>query len=503
MSRAKRNIEWIERHCRVPEGEFVGQQVTLRPWQRQVLRKIYNDPTRRAIITFGRKNGKTALSAFLCLLHLVGPESRQNSQLFSAAQSRDQAAILFNLMVKVVRQSPELNAAIGVRDSAKQLYCEARGTLYRALSAESSTAYGLSPVFVVHDELGQVRGPRSPMYEALETAAGAQKDPLSIVISTQAPTDADLLSVLIDDASANHDPETKLFMFSAPEDIDPFSVKALRAANPAYGDFLNAKEVRRQAADAKRMPAREADYRNLILNQRVAREAPFVSQAVWKSNGLPPRPEDFQNIVVMGLDLSQRVDLTALVYVGRGDDGVFSVASEFFAPADGLSDRSISDRVPYDLWAEQGHLTLTPGKTVGYDFVAQRMVEICERYNVESVFFDRWNMKELVSQLTLLGADDLPLQEFGQGFKSMSPALATLEAELLNNRLRHGNHPILTWCAANAVIDMDPAGNRKLNKKRSTGRIDGMIALTMAIGGAVTHETAGSLDDFLNNVVSL
>jgi phage terminase large subunit-like protein len=255
ISRGLRAIRWIEDYCRIPEGQFVGQKVKLRPWQKKVIRGIYDTPTRTAIISFGRKNAKTTLSGFLCLLHLVGPEARANSQLYSCAQSRDQAAILFNLMVKVIRQSPDLNAVIGVRESAKQLYCEELGTLYRALSAESTTAYGLSPVFVVHDELGQVSGPRFPLYDALETAAGAQESPLSVVISTQAAQDGDLLSVLIDDAKAGHDPETKLFLYTANESLDPFSEEAIKQANPAYGDFLNAKEVRRQADAAKRMPS--------------------------------------------------------------------------------------------------------------------------------------------------------------------------------------------------------------------------------------------------------
>jgi phage terminase large subunit-like protein len=415
--------------------------------------------------------------------------SRPNSQLYSAAQSRDQAAILFNLMVKTIRQSAELNAAITVRESAKQLYCEGRGTLYRALSAESTTAYGLSPVFMVHDELGQVVGPRFPLYDALETAAGAQESPLSVVISTQAANDGDLLSVLIDDAAQSHDPETKLFLYSADEDIDPFSDKAIKQANPAYGAFLNPKEVRRTANDAKRMPSQEAGYRNLILNQRIARESPFIAQAVWNQNSEKPRPEDFLKGAVMGLDLSRRVDLTALVMVGKGEDGSWSVHSEFFAPAVGVSDRSISDRVPYDLWADQGYLTLTPGNTVGYDFVARRLVELCEEYGVREIRFDRWGIPELKTQLGLVGAEDLPLEPHGQGYKDMSPALASLENELLNNRLRHGNNPILKWCAANAVVSSDPAGNRKLDKKKATGRIDGMVALAMAIGGASIYET--------------
>lgn len=185
QSTADNVILWIEDFCRIPEGRDVGKPVKLRDWQKDIIRGVYDGDTRRAICSFGRKNAKTALSAFLCLAHLAGPVRKPNSQLFSAAQSRDQAAILFNLAAKIVRQSVELSDVISVKDSAKELYCEKVGTKYKALSAEAATAYGLSPVFVVHDELGQVRGPRSELYEALETASAAQEAPLSIVISTQ------------------------------------------------------------------------------------------------------------------------------------------------------------------------------------------------------------------------------------------------------------------------------------------------------------------------------
>ena len=202
----------------------------------------------------GRKNAKTATSAFLLLLHLVGPEARANSQLYSAAQSRDQASLLFALAAKIVRMSPDLSEYVGIRDTAKQLYCPELGTLYRALSAEASTAYGLSPVFTVHDELGQVKGPRSELYDALETASAAHDEPLSIIISTQAPTDGDLLSILIDDAQRGHDPKLKVALYSAPLDEDAFSEDSIRKANPHYDLFMNKDEVLRQMRDAKRMP---------------------------------------------------------------------------------------------------------------------------------------------------------------------------------------------------------------------------------------------------------
>lgn len=495
LSRGNRNIKWIETFCRVPEGKFVGQPVSLRPWQRKIIRGIYDTPTRRAIISYGRKNAKTTMAGFLCLLHSCGPEAKANSQLYSAAQSREQASILFNLMAKIVRMSPDLSAVVRVVESSKQLICPELGTVYRALSAEASTAYGLSPVFVVHDELGQVVGPRSQLYEALETAGGAQEEPLSIIISTQAPTDADLLSMLIDDAAAGHDPRTKLFMWSAPADADPFTKTTIKKANPAFGDFLNADVVMEQAQSAKRMPAREPAYRNLILNQRVNRNSPFVSQSVWKANGAKPRPEDWEAGVTAAIDLSELVDLTALVWVGKGADGAWSVGCEFFAPAVGVRDRALRDRVPYDTWADQGYLRLTPGASIDYAFVAGIVGETCERYQVDHFTFDRWGMRIMRSELAHLGYDDIPLDEkgHGQGTQDMTPALIALETELLNGNLRHGNHPILTWCAANAVIDRRAAGDRKLDKAKSTGRIDGMVALAMAINRAMAQQEQQSV----------
>lgn len=487
-SRGDRNIRWIESFCRIPEGRDVGKPVVLREWQRDEIRKIYDNPhgTRRAILSFGRKNGKTALSAFILLLHLCGPEARPNSQLYSAAQSREQAAILFALAAKVVRMSPALAAVVVVRDTAKQLFCAELGTLYRALSAEASTAYGLSPVLIVHDELGQVRGPRSELYEALETATGAQEAPLSIVISTQAPTDADLLSVLIDDALAGHDPRVVVSLYTAGEDLDPFDEEAIRAANPAYGDFQNATETLAMAEDARRMPTREAEYRNLILNQRVEASSPFVSRSLWASCG--GEVADLRGVPVYGgLDLSAVNDLTALVLMGSVD-GAWHVEPTFWLPGDTIREKSRADRVPYDVWAGEGFLETPPGKAISYEFVAAHLRDVFDRYDVRKLAFDRWGFRHLKPWLEKAGFTEAEIEErfaeFGQGFQSMSPAMRDLEVAILEGRLRHGGHPVLTMCAANAVVNADPAGNRKLDKAKSSGRIDGMVATVMAFGVA-------------------
>jgi phage terminase large subunit-like protein len=477
--------EWIEHYCRIPEGKYVGQPVKLTRKQREWLVKIYGSPTRTFILSMGRKNAKTALAGFLLLVHLCGPCSRPNSQLYSAAQSRDQAAILFELAAKIVRYSPDLSSVVTIRDTAKQLLCPDLGTVYRALSAEATTAYGLSPVFVVHDELGQVRGPRSELYEALESACAAQETPLSIVISTQAPTDADLLSVLIDDAMTGSDPLTKVVLYTAPMDADPFSDESIRAANPHFDEFMNREEVRRQAEKARRMPSTESSFRNLILNQRVEARSPFISRDVWRSNDADPGSLKGRK-VYGGLDLSSVNDLTALVL----NDDTGGVHCRFWLPHEGLADRSAQDRVPYDLWHRDGFLHTTPGRAIEYEFIAGYLRQLFDTADVVAIAFDRYNMRFLRPWLERAGFTEEELTrfvEFGQGFVSMSPALRELEARLLSCKLRHGGHPVLTMCAANAVSVSDPAGNRKLAKDRSTGRIDGLVALAMSIGVQPLH----------------
>jgi phage terminase large subunit-like protein len=464
-------------------------------FMRDDFRAIFDNPagTRRAIITRGRKNAKTVETAMLMLLFLCGPEAKANSQLFSAAQSRDQASVLFSLAAKMVRMSPELNSVITVRDSTKQLFCAELGTLYRALSADASTAFGLSPRFVAHDELGQVRGPRSELYEALETATAAQDDPLTVIISTQAPKESDLLSVLIDDAMTARDPRTVLRMQTAGDDLDAFSVEAIRAANPAFDIFMNRAEVMDMCENARHMPSRQAEYENLILNRRVEASSPFISKQVWQSCG-GPVAEKFAGPVFGGLDLSSVSDLTAKVYISPVNGG-WHVRPTFWLPGEGLAQKSRMDRVPYDLWHQQGHIRTTPGKTVDYEFVAATLWADCQVMDVRKIAFDRWNWRHLKPWLLKAGFAEAQLEgdaaifeQFGQGYQSMSPALRDLEVDILDGLIVHGNHPVLSMCAANAVVTMDPAGNRKLDKAKATGRIDGLVALAMARAVAGTFE---------------
>jgi phage terminase large subunit-like protein len=416
--------------------------------------------------------------------------ARPNSQLYSAAQSRDQAAILFDLAAKMVRLSPSLVEYVGVRDYQKQLYCPALGTVYKALSADAANNFGLSPVFVVHDELGQVRGPRSALYDALETATGAQESPLSIVISTQAATDNDLLSILIDDALTGADPRVVLSLYTSPPELDAFALETIKLANPAFGVLQNEAEVLAMAADAKRMPSREAEYRNLVLNQRIDVRIYFIPPAAWKACKAPYDAR-LQGDVFGGLDLSEVQDLTALVLVGLEPDGYVHVKPTFWLPEHGLIDKAQRDRVPYDMWKEQGHLLTVPGRTIEYEYVAQHMRDLFDEHGdrIKRIGFDRYNWRHFEPWLRKTGFTDEELQKFaqvGMGTASMSPALRTLESWVINRKLKHESNPVLNMCVSNAVVSSKDASCRRLDKYRSNGRIDGAVAL--AIAAAVAGE---------------
>lgn len=496
MTRGERVIAFIERYCKVPEGAQVGQPIKLADFQRRFILEVYDNPhgTRRGYLSIGRKNGKTAIIACILLANLVGPEAQLNGQLVSGALSRDQAALVFNLAAKMVQLSPELSKIIRIVPSGKRLLGLPMNTEYKALAAEGKTAHGLSPFLAILDEMGQVKGPQSDFVDAITTSQGAHDAPLLLAISTQAPTDADLFSIWLDDAERSDDPSIVSHVYTAPEDCELEDPKAWAAANPALGLFRSEKDVAEQAAQAKRMPTNEATFRVLTLNQRVNMVAAFVSPSVWKAGNAEPGALD--GVCYGGLDLSATTDLTAFVLTCRKDD-VVSVHPFFWMPADNVQEAARRDRAPYDMWVKQGLLRTTPGKVIDYDFVAKDIGEITAGLDVGKVGFDRWRMDRMQGALERQGVS-LPLEPFGQGYVSMSPALDALEADLLAEKVRHGGHPVLAMCAANAVALPDPAGNRKLDKSKATGRIDGMVALAMAEGvEAMATDSEVSVDDWL------
>lgn len=507
LTRGERVIAFIERYCRVPEGKLVGKPLKLLPFQRDWILAIYDNPvmTTKGILSIARKNGKTALIACILLAHLVGPEARRNSQICSGAMSLENAALVFDLACKMIRLNPELDKIIRIVPSRKRLYGLIMNVEYRALSAEGKTNMGGSPVLAILDEVGQVVGPNSAFVDAVITSQGAHDNPLLLAISTQAATNADLFSVWIDDAP--NDPHCVCHVHAADEGADVLDEAAQAAANPALGVFRNEVELKKMAGDASRMPSFENTFRNLYLNQRVTVTSPAISKSAWLAcAGKPTCAMEDCIELYAGLDLSLRTDLTALIIYGLSPDGFWNVYPFFWTPEKGLAERSKRDRAPYDVWVKQGHLRMCPGSaTVDYEFVVTEIVDILGECRLKACAFDRYRIEYFKKEIERLKEvvpdidEKLPLVPWGQGFKDMPPAIDALEEKILNKVLRHGGHPVLTSCAANAVVIKDESENRKFAKSKTSGRIDGYVALAMAAGiASVLHENEGTLEDFLN-----
>lgn len=522
LTRGERVCAFIETYCIVPEGDLMGKPMRLEPFQRDFILAVYDNPhgTKTAVLSIGRKNGKTALIAGLLLAHIAGPEARENTQIVSGALSKDQAAIVFKLARKMINLHPDLDRLIKVFPSGKQLLGIRKNVEYAALSAEAKTKHGLSPFLIIFDEMGQVKGPTNDFVTALNTAQGAYANGMKIIISTQAATDNDMLSRIIDNQRERPNPRTVCHVYETPMElpgldgemveVDLGDEESWKLSNPALGVFRSLEDLRDLHKDAVEMASFEPEFRNLNLNQRVEALAPFVSRSTWRANGAEPAPKTRQR-VYGGLDLSSVSDLTAAVLVAEDDHSVYPY---FWLPEDGLRERSKKDKVHYDVWAEQGFLLTTPGKAIQYRHVALYLRKIFDEFDVVLFGFDRYLMAFLKEWLQKVDEKTgLPLfsqqeidkfVEFGQGTASMTPALRDLEVKLLNEQLRHGNHPVLTMCAANAKVVGD-SGARKFDKRTIRGRIDGMVALAMAVGVMPQQVEAesGSMDDFLNDPVMI
>ena len=480
-TRGEKVCQFIERYCLIPEGSKVGQPIKLLDFQRKFVLDVYDNPagTSRAYLSVARKNGKSALIAAIVLAHLVGPEAKQNSQIISGARSRDQASLVFKLAEKMVRLSDELIKIVRIVPSQKSLVGLPCNVEYKAISAEAGTAHGLSPTLAVLDEVGQVRGPHDPFVEAIETAQGAHLHPLLIAISTQAATDGDLFSLWLDDAANSADPRIVSHLYTAPKDCEITDRNAWAAANPAMAQFRSLTDIEDFAKQAERLPAKANSFRWLYLNQRIEAQSPFLSRAEWEANNASPEvaPGD---LCFACLDLSASRDLTALILVFPKSD-TYHVVSRFFLPEDGLRDKALAEKTPWDRWRDDGYLTTIDGPVIQPAVVAQTVAEIAETYDLQLLAYDRWRINDFTRELDNIGAQ-IPMQPFGQGFRDMSPAVDKLERLVAERKLCHGGNPILNMCAAGAVVQSDPAGNRKLHKSKSYSKIDGLVALAMALG---------------------
>lgn len=491
LTRVERLVAFME-FLPITKGILAGQTMKLLPEQIEFIDAVYgnvDDEGRRkvrlAIRSEPRGGGKTGFLAGLCLAHLLGPESEQRGECYSAAIDKQQAGLLYREMEAIISEVPEFEERTNCQRFHKRIEVlsgTGKGSLYESLSADVRRGHGLAPSFWVYDEFAQAK--TDELLHNLQTAQGKRKESLGVVISTQAANDQHPLSILIDDAMRGDDPSVFCQLICAPDDCDPFDEEVWKACNPAWGIFLDETEFRAQAERAQRIASFLPRFMNLRLNMRVEAEERFIRQAEWDACGgeidiasLKGRP------CFGGLDLGSTRDLSCLTLVFPGDDGAFDVLPFFFVPGDNLLAREDVDRVPYWTWNRKGLIESCPGAAMDYAFIVHRLGELAATYDIQGVAFDRWRIEDFRRQLSEEGID-VPLVDFGQGYKDMAPAIDWLETLLIQKRIRHGGHPVMRWNASNAVVTRDPAGNRKLDKERSREKIDGLVSMCMALAMA-------------------
>ncbi len=471
-------------------GPAAGHQFMLRDWQKDMLEKIYG-PTyddgrrkvRTALITIPRKQGKTELAAALAIYHLIG-DGEKAAQVYSAAADRHQAALVFNAAAMMIRNDPELSEMLNIVESQKRIVHHESGSFYQAISSESRTKHGFNASCIIYDEMAQA--PNRHLWDVLTSSVGARAQPLVIIISTMSPDKHSIMYEQYDYAVKVRDGviEDETFapiIYQAPEDADIWDEAVWHECNPALGDFRSLEEMRVFAARAKRIPAAEAAFRNLYLNQMVDSENRFLNSTDWLAGKHTIDPEQLRGRQCWGgLDLSSTTDLTALILLFPMDDGTLETLCKFWVPGDRLQDRSDRDRVPYTVWRDQGEIIATPGRAIDKAFISHDLATLNSTYDIQGIAYDRWRIEDLLKLLSDEGID-VKLIPWGQGFKDMGPAVDALETAVIDESLKH-NSPVLDWCASNSVVTQDPAGARKIAKDKSYDRVDGMVALAMAIG---------------------
>jgi len=471
-----------------PEGKAAGKPLLLDVFQQAFIIACFDAPKHidKALLSMARRGGKTLVMALIGLAFTIGPLCKQNTLIRSAAMTREQAGLLYRLMALTCQMSPSVAGAYRLVPSSKRIIGLSKNVEYQSLSRDAKSGHGQAIYVLIVDECGQVDAPNDDFLDMLFSSLGTYEDSRSFLISTQAPSDAAFYSLELDNAELNQPDNVISHVYSAATD-DMEDETNWYAANPSlYGGYRSKKDIAVQIQQALQIPSKQSGVLNLILNRRVSLESIWLAPTIWKANGLTPNFETFKEKgVSIGLDLSQKNDLTAAVIAAKDDDGVIHVSVYAFTPMEGIEDRSRRDRVPYKDWARDGLITAVPGKTLDYEWIASflKINLMDEGIEINNIEFDRWRIAEFKAACERAGVDILPdkWHQVGQGYKDMSPRLEAMETIMLQEKINHGKHPVLNLGASSAIAVKDPSGNRKLDKTKAKNKIDALVAMVMAV----------------------
>ena len=480
-------------------GEYEGVPFELLGWQQFIVGSLFGwkgtDGHRRfrvAYVETAKGSGKSPLAAGVGMYGLTA-DDEPRAEIYAAATKKDQAMVLFRDAVAMWQLSPELRARLktsGTGENVWNLAYLERGAFFRPISADDGQS-GPRPHVALIDEVHEHK--TNTVVEMMRAGTKSRRQALIFMITNSGSSKTSpcwgyhdyackiAAGTLQDDAFFG-------YVCGLDEGEDPITdEKCWPKANPSlqHADLPGRKYLREQVREARGMPAKEALVRRLCFCQWTEAENPWISGDVWLGAGREYEWREFAGRRAWGgLDLSSTTDLTGLVlWVEPEEEGEpWRLVPFCWLPDENLRRKEELDRVPYLAWRAAGYLDTTPGRAVSKLHVAKRLAELADVFEIQSIGFDRWRIEDFQALASDNGITLPPMEPFGQGFKDMSPALEATETHLLNGTVVHPSHPVLTWCAANAVAVSDPAENRKLSKDKATGRIDLMVATVMGCG---------------------
>ena len=479
---------------RQSKGQWAGQPLALLPWQVSVIDLLYGtirpDGTRQyrtAYVEVPRKNGKSTLAAGIALYSLVA-DKEPGAEVYLAAVDRDQAAIVFDVIREMIAQEPHLKKLLKVVPSTRRIIHTASNSVLRVIASDAGGSHGFNASCIIGDEVHA--WPNRELWDVLSTSTGARRQPLMIGITT-AGFEANSLGGQLHDYAERvrdgvvDDPSFLPVLYGASAGDAWDDPAVWRKANPSLGHTVTEEYLAGECARAKAVPAYESAFRRLHLCQWVNQETRFLPIEQWDACSGQITVRELEDACdgmtcYAGLDLSSTQDMTALVLVFPRD-GTFDVLARFWLPEDDLRRRGERDRVPYEVWARQGLLQLTPGNVIDYAYVRREIATLRERYDFGGISYDKWAATQLVQELMADGVDMAPV---GQGMAAMAAPTKELLNVTVARKLRHAGNPILRWQADNLVVIQDAAGNVRPAKHKARARIDGMVALIMGLDRA-------------------
>lgn len=480
------------------KGIWMGVPFELLPWQNTIIRDVFGTikdngyrQYNTAYVEIPKKNGKSELAAAVAL-YLTCGDGEWGAEVYGCASDRQQASIVFDVAVEMVDQCPALKKRIKPVVSQKRLVYKPTNSFYQVLSSEAFTKHGLNIHGVIFDELHAQ--PNRELFDVMTKGSGdARKQPLYFLITT-AGTDRNSICFeqhqkALDILEGRKIDSTFYPVIYGLKDNEEWSLEEnWHKVNPSLGHTIDIEKVRNAFNSAKENPAEENLFRQLRLNQWVKQSVRWMPMHVWDKCNFPVDPEDLKGRVCYGgLDLSSTTDLTSfvLVFPPMNEDDKYQIMSFFWIPEDNIDLRVRRDHVPYDVWEKQGLIKTTEGNVVHYSYIENFIEELNTKYNIKEIAFDRWGAVQMTQNLENLGFTVVP---FGQGFKDMSPPTKELMKLTLEEKIAHGGHPVLRWCMDNIFVRTDPAGNIKPDKEKSTEKIDGAVALIMALDRSIRNK---------------